>query len=936
MDARVDPARAEARRRVDADGAASPSDTPDPVALAWALKDLCYESWSSDPARAARAAEVLAQLSTAGLAPAGALQVRGLAAWTAGIARVVRGQMAEAVTAFDQAAQALGDAGMPDPAAQTQVPKIMALSMLGQHEQAVECAVAAQRALLSLGNVAAASRVSLNLGGLMLRRDAYADAARHYRDAAVLFARTGDHLHSVLADIGLAGALASMGDFDEALRIYARARMRAVNQSLGQPLAMVDESVALVELARGRYREALAGLESARRGFEALGLPHSLAIAEKQLADAYLDLRLLPEALALFDAAVAKFADLALPDEQAAALAQRGRAQALLGQGKAADRSFASAAALFAAQDHPVGLASVTLALAELALAEGQPALALTRATEAAAGFAVAGHSEGGARADVIRAQALWEAGRTTDALVVYAATLEQARQRQQLQVQVRCLTGQGIAAGAAGQPEAARAALEAAIELLEDQRRALPGDDLRSAFLTDRLRPYQELLRLALADGTPVRVLHELERYRARSFADSLGEEPEEACGPTDADAGLRERLHWLHRRVQRLQEESAPFGALQAELVRTERELLERVRRRRLAAPAAARPLESAGGFDVAALQAVLGPSDALVEYGVLDDELFALVVDAGQVRLQRHLASWAEVTRALQAARFQIDTLRHGVAPWRAHLPVIEARTAVHLQQLHRLVWAPLHAALRGRQRVAVVPHGALGALPFAALHTGEAPLGAGLELALVSSARAAQHGLARRRVPVGSVFALGESSRLPHAAREAHFVAGLFPEGESRVGDAATLAALQSGAGAADVLHLACHAQFRGDNPRFSALHLHDGVLTVERAERLRLRPGLVVLSACESGLADDEGAGEMVGLVRAFLVAGTSRVVATLWPVDDEVTADFMTDFYAALTAGDTPARALQRAQAALRRHQPVTAHWAAFVVYGGW
>ena len=101
----------------------------------------------------------------------------------------------------------------------------------------------------------------------------------------------------------------SMGDIDEALRIYARARMRAANHGFPVLDAMVEESVALLELARGRYREALAGLEGSRARYEQLAMPQHLAIAEKQLADAYLELRLLPEALALFERAIEKFTD---------------------------------------------------------------------------------------------------------------------------------------------------------------------------------------------------------------------------------------------------------------------------------------------------------------------------------------------------------------------------------------------------------------------------------------------------------------------------------------------------------------------------------------------------------------------------------------------------------------------------------------------------
>jgi tetratricopeptide (TPR) repeat protein len=166
--------------------------------------------------------------------------VHGLAAWTDGLASVAGGQLAPAVAAFDRAATLLRQAGQPDAAAQTQVPKIMALSLLGQPEQATACAEAAQAELLALGNVAAATMVSLNLGGLLQRRSAFKKSARHYRQAAVLFARLGNLQHSVLADIGLAHALASLGEFDEALRIYARVRMRAGKQALAYPLTVVD------------------------------------------------------------------------------------------------------------------------------------------------------------------------------------------------------------------------------------------------------------------------------------------------------------------------------------------------------------------------------------------------------------------------------------------------------------------------------------------------------------------------------------------------------------------------------------------------------------------------------------------------------------------------------------------------------------------------
>lgn len=919
-------------------------DAPDRLALAWAMKDLCYAAWSSEPQRAASAADAIGQLvQTVDAGASGAaIEIQALADWTAGIAHVTRGRMADAVRSFDEAAVRFRSLRLDDAAAQTQVPKIMALSMQGLYAAAAECAEHAQQAFVALGNVRAAGKVTLNLGALNHRRGEFASAARAARAASVLFARIGDHEHSVMADINLGNALTSLGDFDEALRIYARARMRAVTHAFPVLETMADEWVALLQLARGCYPEALEGLEGARRRYEQLGMPQHLAIAEKELADAYLELRLLPEALALFDQASARFEALNIPDEQAWTLVQRGRALTLLDQTDAASTAFELAHALFTSQGNRVGESAVALARAELTLARGEAGAASALAVHAARGFADAGLANGQLRADVVRASALLQAGHVEPARDVFTATLQRARDLHLVTVQVRSLTGLGQAAQAVGGAAAARRAFEAAIELFEDQRQALPGDEFRCSFLTDHLRPYQELLRLALeaheaepSSAEAAKVLLQLDRFRARSLDDSVARRDDPRHDATSP--ALRERLNWLYRRVQRLDDEGESSSAFDAELRRTELELLERARRHRIAGQSRSIGAAEHDPFSLPALQASLSDDGALLAYGVLDDELFACVVTGADVQLIRRIASWREVRAALLAAQFQIDTLRHGAAPLQQHLQSLTARAETRMARLYAPLWAPLAAALDASRRVLVVPHGELGALPFAALREGEACLAERHCLAMVPSARLALRGLQTQPVRSHRILALAESSRLPHVAREAELVTALFVEGEAFVGTQATLAKLQLHASRADVIHLACHAQFRSDNPRFSALHLYDGALTVELAEGLRLRHGcLVVLSACETGLSEAGNGNETVGLVRAFLVAGAARVLASQWPVDDAVTALFMAAFYAALSRGAVPAEALRLAQARVRASHPHPFHWAAFVLYGGW
>ena len=954
-------------------------------ALAWALKDLCYASWSSDPQRAVRAADGLRRLrDTVPAACAGEArpEIDALVAWTGGIAHLIHGDMEIAASSFDAAAAAFGGLAQPHHAALTQVPKIMALTMLGRHDDAARCAQAAQRALLEQGDLHAASKVSLNLGNLHLHGDRYAEAAPQFREAAVLFARSGDHEHSVMADIGAADALAALGDLREAARMYARARMRAAARGFPVLQAMVEESVALLELAQGHYREALAGLEWARQNYAALEMPQHLAIAEKQLAVAYLELRLLPESLAGLDAALERFGALGMQVDRAWALVQRGRALALSGQRTAAEATLAESAALFATLDNTIGEAAVALARAELALGgdDGHQALALAR--EAVRGFGRAGLVQRQLRAECVCAQALLHTGEVEAARMLFDATLDAAKSHQLLPVQLRCLTGRAMTARAAGDSATARRHLEAAVELFEDQRRSLPGDEIRSAFQSDHLLPFEELLRLELdlhdsGGRNAIDVLAQLDRFRARTLADRLGavasadgeaertgrgdegdsrddRPPDPDAEPVAQQAGtqagtqevatqeattqeLRTRLAWLYRRLQRLHDEAGASAALSAELRQTERQLLERARRTRLAAAAgAAAPVHASAEFDPRSLQRRLAPGDALVEYGVIDDELFACVLSHEGVQVRRRLASWRQVQGAVRAARFQLETLRHGEARLMHHLSALATRVRSHLQHLHTLLWQPLVPLLGGCERVLVVPHAQLGSIPFAALHDGQCCLLERHQVAFAPSARIALRCLARKRRAIQTVLALGESTRLPHAAHEAHAVAGMLPQGRAFVGDEATLENLRAHAGDADVIHLACHAQFRADNPVFSALHLSDGVLTAEAIESMRLPGAVIVLSACETALHEQGGGDEMFGLTRAFLVAGAARVVASLWSVDDATTAELMSDFYGGLRRGQPPAAALRLAQLAARQRREHPFHWASFTVIGGW
>jgi CHAT domain-containing protein len=146
----------------------------------------------------------------------------------------------------------------------------------------------------------------------------------------------------------------------------------------------------------------------------------------------------------------------------------------------------------------------------------------------------------------------------------------------------------------------------------------------------------------------------------------------------------------------------------------------------------------------------------------------------------------------------------------------------------------------------------------------------------------------------------------------------------------------------------VLHFATHGIFNTQEPALSGLVLslvdregkpQDGFLQLADVFNLKLAADLVVLSACESGLAEQVKGEGLVGLTRGFLYAGSSRVLVSLWKVDDVATARFMEYFYKALLQRRLPpSQALVAAQQQLRSIPELASpyYWGAFVLQGEW
>jgi CHAT domain-containing protein len=81
-------------------------------------------------------------------------------------------------------------------------------------------------------------------------------------------------------------------------------------------------------------------------------------------------------------------------------------------------------------------------------------------------------------------------------------------------------------------------------------------------------------------------------------------------------------------------------------------------------------------------------------------------------------------------------------------------------------------------------------------------------------------------------------------------------------------------------------------------RFTASKSTNGFLQSYEIYGLNLsRPRLVVLSACQTGIEQQYAGEGAVSAARPFQVAGVPIVVATLWPVDSDASAELMANFH---------------------------------------
>jgi len=879
--------------------------------------------------------------------------------------------------------------------ARSRISWIISAAWLGRVEEALQEAACARDTFLRLGEPYWACVIDHNTAMIFDNIGQYQDALKLYESMRAAYASLSDQSNIsikrsiALAELNQAIDLASLGNFEEAASLLRQAHANFI--ALGETDPMINAEVDLADLdyTQGYYGSAL------RRYYQALDSlvqndlddPILLAELKVRIANCLVKLNRAQEACLLANEAVEIYKKTGILLSTGNAL--REYATALV----ASDRLKEALIVLDEAWTlldgggfHPYAFVT-KYQQAEILLKMGSFIAAYDQTIRAREYFETKGLVAHYVRASLVMASALVEnakqasahrkteqSTRLQEAILLCKEIISQAHQYhlQEEMYKSYYLLGQ-IYALQENPTKAARyySAAIAQIERILDDL----VYDLSPLFLQSTWAVYEDMIALCLQQARIERAFVYLEQARSMALRQYLNKSRAMLNGSVEQEdiastSTLQQNSAAVLRTQYELrdeQEQHRYYSVLLAdidvsvsptvdrEVIRQElkrreeriSELFERLHLyqsdTRLISQKRARKPCKVKQVDITQLRQHLSPDQLLLAYFLYKGRL--VIFASTQERLVTH-----ELPGGVEQLERLLPLLHAHLDPkgWSDIQNPPEKVIFRLLNKLYNLLVAPIAELLPSPTgHLIIVPYGPLHKLPFHALHDGSHYLVENFQVSYLPASNILMHleTHGQERIVSGVsarsplVFGYSENGHLQRVHDEARTVASLL-DGQCYLASEATIARLIEQAPRTPIIHLAIHGQSRLDVPNFSYVRLADGQLNAIDAISLDLKVcELVTLSGCETGLALSGGGDEQLGLGRAFLAAGATSLVMSLWPVEDNATNELMKLFYQYLLKGESKVQALQSAQCRLLQNtlsgytHPY--FWAAFRLVGG-
>lgn len=912
----------------------------DPASLSHltdALRDECYLIWTTDPAKLsaiADAIKLVAELTDGD-------REKSLGHWVDGLTSVINGDLTGSVKSFSLSYEILIETGDLVEASRVAIAMVYPMALTGEYQRAIDIANRALNVFVETGDSYSSAKIEHNLGNIYHRTDDYAQSESILRSALSRLDKLADPTKYIQIQTSLANSIAHQARFDEALHIYANALDFAEQSRQAVLAAEIRSNLGRLYLIKGDHSRSMEFYEKALSGYESLGLPLQTSISELEIAEALMEINLYDEALVILERVHPVFKDLEMLQELW--LTQYSRSICALRTGRldAALDHIEAASEVAVKVKNSVQWAMIRVVAAEVEMARGDLVRAYEFALEARDIFSRSDLHQGSIDCLLLEARILASQCEFDRALKTLVECLDLAKQYRFVSVRAEIFCEIGKIRYRMGQKKEAESAFYEAIDVIESSLNLFSGDSLRAGFLSDKLTASRELIKLLLEKDCPNAIsdaFHLSERFRSRTLLENVRDRRRlYAFDSIPEYAKLLDELAIEHLKISQTRR-SDPVEA--ERLRKRANEIEQQISEMQVRAMAAGHIVGSAPEKRTDLASSIvehLKDFEIVMSYARAGDDLVVFVIENGA---QINCVKLGTVERIQDLIR-RFRTLV--TMPRSLRFNEYLRQTKEVLSHLYRYLIAPIEELIETKLRLNVVPCGDLFLIPFASLFDGNEYLVEAYELSMFPSAalfaelRDRERSVGFADDPSGSgVLIVGTPTpELPWVEQEVESIAQKFPDAKMLVGADATrsdfIAAVQN----AQMIHFAGHCSFRADNPAYSRLELIDGGFFVQDCRLLDLTScRLIVLSACETGVAKVTDGEEAFGLARGLISAGARSLLLSLWAVDDRAANQLMEEFYLGLAKGATAAAALRSAQISMIEKAPHPFGWGAFGIVG--
>jgi CHAT domain-containing protein len=754
-------------------------------------------------------------------------------------------------------------------------------------------------------------------------------AIDYSRKALSLFDQANDKRGLMESDLALAGVYSDLGDITGAQVIAGKSLKEAVELGLGT--SRHNQLLASIASETGEYENALRYQEKAMKEASDFGILGQVIWTTIGMGDIYSNLGDFNKAEKYFrDAKRIKDTLKMKTGSLDASLNLR------LGEVMSANEYFLS-------QGSFTGEAVSSLRIAEMLMQKGSLDSAMIYLNLAAEKFEVSGNREGESNVLVNKGRILVDKG---DYITAKQLLESAAKASDFPETAWQAWFNLGRIYENNDQDEKAAEAYRNSISVIEKIRGNLTIDEFKSIYFDNKREVYDRLLRILLKMKKPVESFQVSEQARARAFYDILANKKIDFRGSLPGDLisleqSKRIEIQKLYKLLQKGdvssfgESESRASGLrqLREAIITAQSEYEDIIQNIKLHSPAYAE-MVTAQPVNPEDLRSTLDDNSAVLAYWISNDELIIWFITKSDIVCREIPVSGEYLGSLVEKARKAIES----------DSPESEVKTP--LKSLYSILAEPVEINISQFRNLIIIPNGSLHFLPFQALVDGHGDYLVQNHNIIYEPSASVFMICGKRKGSTGSRFmgmALSDLSienkpGLPGTDEELRKILPLFPDNISAFGKQGTETFVKKNAGNFNFIHFATHGSYNYDQPLYSYLLFpssdeDDGRLNVYEVFGLNLKASLVTLSACETGLGNINRGDEIVGLSRAFLFAGSSSVIVSLWAVADYPTSMLMASFYKNMKEHNLQ-EALSMAQRDLIKTYPQPIYWSPFILIG--